>query len=184
MMMRGALPAARRVGTLSFNPAARTMKKGVPVSPGIAVARAYCVDHALARHEPYHLDTASLSAEVSRFDEACAAAARELDLIIAKVARQVGEEESAIFRAHRLLLRDPSLSTKVKANIRDKHIDAGTALQMVLDEYEKMFKSVADTYLLDRIADLRDVAGRIEMQLSLQEKRPALDVNEPVILVA
>ena len=31
------------------------MKKGVPVSPGIAVARAYCVDEVLARREPYKL---------------------------------------------------------------------------------------------------------------------------------
>jgi phosphoenolpyruvate-protein phosphotransferase (PTS system enzyme I) len=160
------------------------MKKGVPVSPGIAVARAYCIDHALARHEPYHLDTAALSAEVSRYDEACAAAAHDLDLLIAKVAKQIGEEEAAIFRAHRLLLRDPSLSTKVKANIRDKQIDASTALQMVLDEYERMFNPIADPYLLDRIADLRDVAGRIQMQLALQTDRPTFDVNEPVILVA
>src|SRR5689334_23184203 len=99
------------------------MKKGVPVSPGIAVARAYCIDHVLARREPYHLDTAALSAEITRFDEATAAAARELDGLIAKVARQIGEDEAAIFRAHRLLLRDPSLSAKVKAAIRDRHID-------------------------------------------------------------
>src|SRR4051812_10016329 len=32
----------------------RTMKKGVPVSPGVAVAHAFCVDQVLARHEPYH----------------------------------------------------------------------------------------------------------------------------------
>src|SRR5579872_4683585 len=160
------------------------MKKGVPVSPGIAVARAYCIDHALARHEPYHLSTASLSDEVSRFDEACAAATRDLDALIAKVARQIGEDEAAIFRAHRLLLRDPTLSAKVKATIRDKQIDAASAVQLVLDDYEKMISPMADPYLRERIADLRDVAGRILAQLALQQDRPLINVDEPVILVA
>ena len=44
------------------------MKKGVPVSPGVAVARAYCVDEVLARREPHKLDAAALSDEAIRFD--------------------------------------------------------------------------------------------------------------------
>src|SRR5262249_2859827 len=176
--------AADRAGTLTLQATARTMKKGVPVSPGIAVARAYCVDHGSARREPYHLESAAVAAEVQRFDEATAAAARDLDAIIAKVARQVGEDEAAIFRAHRLLLRDPSLGGKVKALIRDKQIDAASALELVVEEYEKLFASIADPYLRDRMADLRDVAARILAQLAIQSGRPALDVNEPVVLVA
>jgi phosphoenolpyruvate-protein phosphotransferase len=160
------------------------MKKGVPVSPGIAVARAYCVDPVLARHAPYHLESAAVTAELRRFDEATAAAARDLDAISAKVARQIGEDEAAIFRAHRLLLRDPSLSAKVKALIRDKQIDAASALEAVLEEYEKLFSTITDLYLRDRMADLRDVAGRVLAQLAIQDARPAFDVDEPVILVA
>ena len=48
------------------------MKKGVPVSPGIAVARAYCVDEVLARREPQYLDESALAAEVARFEQTCA----------------------------------------------------------------------------------------------------------------
>src|SRR5262245_41345510 len=59
-----------------------SMRKGVPVSPGVAVARAYCVDEVLARREPKYLDVAALSDEVSRFDAASSAAARELDAIV------------------------------------------------------------------------------------------------------
>src|SRR5436853_1615646 len=102
----------------------RDMKKGVPVSPGVAVARAYCVDEVLARRDPHKLDLAAVSGEISRFDRACAAAAQELDAIVARVSQQVGEEEAAIFRAHRLLLRDPALIGKVKSAILDRHVDA------------------------------------------------------------
>src|SRR5436309_3057893 len=102
------------------------MKKGIPVSPGVAVAKAYCVDHVLARREPHQIEGAALSAEVGRFETAVRAAAKELDAIVARVTEQVGEEEAAIFRAHRLLLRDPNLIGKVKSAILTRHIDAGT----------------------------------------------------------
>src|SRR5436309_7922749 len=145
------------------------MRKGVPVSPGIAVGRAYCVDVVLARREPQQLDAAALSDEVSRFDLALAEAARELDAIVERVSRQVGEEEAAIFRGHRLLLRDPALIAKVKSAILRRHVDARTALHEVLDEYTTLFSHIPDEYLKERMADIRDVVGRIMAQLALQE---------------
>jgi phosphoenolpyruvate-protein phosphotransferase len=158
------------------------MKKGVPVSPGVAVAHAWCADPVL-NHHPLQLDAAALSGEAARFDRACAAAIRELDALIARVARQVGEDEAAIFRAHRQLLRDPALADKVHAAIRDRHVDAATALHETLDEYGKLFAQVSDAYLRERMADLRDVVGRILAQLALQGPPPALPPGEPVILV-
>src|SRR5260370_35582201 len=111
------------------------MRKGVPVSPGVAVARAYCVDLVLARREPQYLDAAALSDEITRFDKACVAAAQELDAIAARVSQQVGEDEAAIFRAHRLLLRDPSLFAKDKSAIICNKIDAPRALHVVIVAY-------------------------------------------------
>ena len=73
------------------------MLKGIAVSPGIAVARAYCVDSVLAKREPHHLDVACLSEEIARFDNACQAAGFEMDAIITRVRQQVGED--AIRRA-------------------------------------------------------------------------------------
>jgi phosphoenolpyruvate-protein phosphotransferase len=160
------------------------MRKGVPISPGVAVARAYRVDQGPSSGQAYHLDAAVLSSEVARFDRACAAVARELDATIARVARQIGEDEAAIFRAHRLILRDPSLINKVKAAICQRRVDAPTALHEVLEEYSRLFGQVTDAYLQERIADLRDVVGRLQAQLIREEQRPARDLREPVILVA
>jgi phosphotransferase system enzyme I (PtsI) len=166
------------------NPRLTIMKRGLPISPGVAVARAFCMDHSLIQQEAFHLDAASLSGEVSRFDRACAAVAHELDDTIERVSQQVGEEESAIFRAHRLLLRDPTLSTRVKTAVLERKISAAAALREILDEYDKLFSQIADPYLQERMADLRDVIGRILGQLNREEHLPALNPNEPVILVA
>ncbi len=160
------------------------MKKGVPVSPGVAVARAYCVDEVLARREPLMLDEAALTGEISRFDRACAAAAEELDAIVLRVSQQLGEGEAAIFRAHRLLLRDPAFVGKVKSRILHRHIDASTALHEALEEYTQLFAKIEDEYLRERMTDLRDVAGRIVAQLALQTTPECVKAGESVIIVA
>jgi phosphotransferase system enzyme I (PtsI) len=160
------------------------MRKGVPISPGIAVAPAYCVDEVLARREGYHLDGGALAEEINRFEQACTAAAHEVEEIISRLQRQVGEKEAAIFQAHRLLLRDPVLLNKVKGIILQRQVDARTALHEVLEEYTALFAQIQDEYLKERMADLRDVVSRILAQLALQDNRPRLDTAEPVVLVA
>ncbi|HLN32582.1 MAG TPA: phosphoenolpyruvate--protein phosphotransferase [Gemmataceae bacterium] len=160
------------------------MKRGVPVSPGVAVARAYCLDEAMAGREPHQLEVGALSAEIARLDSACTAATREIDSIIARVSAQIGEDEAAIFRAHRLLLRDPALIGKVKSAILNRHVDARTALHESLEEYNQIFSQIPDEYLKERMADLRDVIGRIVANLGVQESSHELNPDEPVIIVA
>ncbi len=160
------------------------MIKGVPVSPGVAVARAYRIDEVLARHDPTILDAAALSAEVTRFESACAAAANELDAIVERVSHQVGDQEAAIFRAHRSLLRDPALIGKVTNRILHDRMDAGTALQATLDEYTALFVQIPDEYIRERLSDVRDVVGRVMAHLTLQECPECLKADEPVVLAA
>jgi phosphotransferase system enzyme I (PtsI) len=160
------------------------MRKGIPVSPGIAVARAYCVEHPLSWDEPHHLDPAALSGEITRFEEACNAAVRELDDTIARVSQEIGDDEAAIFRAHRLMLRDNTLINRVKNAIRERQVDAATALHQVLDEYNALNQQITDPYLQERMADLRDVMARLLGQLASNATCPVFAVDEPVILVA
>jgi phosphoenolpyruvate-protein phosphotransferase len=167
------------MATASKNP----MRQGVPVSPGVAVARAYCLDSVLVRREPRRLDVTSLPGEINRFAAACAAAIQELDALISRVTQQLGPNEAAIFSAHRSLLRDPVLTGKVKAAILNHQVDARTALQEVLDEYSVMFSHIQDEYLRERVADVRDVIGRILTHLD-RPTDPNIGPDEPVVIVA
>jgi phosphoenolpyruvate-protein phosphotransferase len=160
------------------------MKKGLPVSAGVAVARAYCLSDGLTEEEPHYLDEADLSGEVRRFTAACAAAAQELDGLIARVESEVGESEAGIFRAHRALLRDPALVARVKNAILTRHVDARTALQEALDQYAQLFAQIEDAYLRERMTDIRDVVTRILTHLSVQETPMPAQGADPLILVA
>src|SRR5262249_30069152 len=106
------------------------------------------------------------------------------DAIVARVSKEVGEEEAGIFRAHRLLLRDPAFVGKVNSIILTQKVDAPTALQEVVEEYTALFGQIQDEYLKERMADIRDVVGRLLTQLALQRDRPTFEADEPIILVA
>jgi phosphoenolpyruvate-protein phosphotransferase len=160
------------------------MKKGVPVSPGVTVARAFCMLEVLVQREPYLLEPDSIAAEISRLDQACTQAMAELDKIVERVSTQVGEDEAAIFRAHRLLLRDPALINKVKNIIRTRKRDAASALRETLDEYGGMLAKIPDAYLRERMADIRDVVHRIATHLSVSDAEYPFDPSEPIVLVA
>jgi len=160
------------------------MKKGIPISPGIAVARAFRLDLVLARHDPHLIDSAALSTEIVRFDNACKAVGLDLDEIIQRVQTEVSKEAAAIFRAHRTMLRDPNLVGKVQTIILRRQIDAASALGEALAEYETLFAQLKDDYLRERISDIRDVVGRLLAQMTMEDTQVQLDGSDPVILVA
>lgn len=160
------------------------MIRGVPISPGVAVARAFRMDPALARHSPSLLDAAALSAEVVRFDQACDAVAADLDKTIERVRQEVGEDSADIFRGHRAILRDPAFVSKVKSYILNGQLDAATSLNKTLEEYDVLFARIRDDYLRERMADIRDVVEQIMTQVTVERDREAIGPSEPLILVA
>ncbi len=156
----------------------------MPISPGIAVAQAFRMDEAYTRKVQGPLQPEEIAAEIERFEDACNAVAQELDGIIARVSNEIGEDAAAIFRSHRVLLRDPGLSDKVKTEIRVHGVDAATALNRALEEYTSLFARISDEYLRERMADIRDVISRVINRLTLDESVHQLKGKEPVVLVA
>jgi phosphoenolpyruvate-protein phosphotransferase len=136
------------------------------------------------RPEPRQVTEAAVPGEVAQFNEARSAAAQDLNALIAQVAKQVGEEEADIFRAHRALMNDPALAEKVRAAIRDRRVDARTALQEVLDESAASLARTSDERLKERLADVRDVVSRLQAQLAPREARPSPAEEKPVVVVA
>ena len=139
----------------------------------MAVAPAFCVDEVLARREPAQLDVAALSGELGRFDDAVQAAAVELDAIVERVSRQVGEEEAAIFRAHRLLLRDPALVGKASEHLAGIYQAKGT-----WEEAEALYREALNTYRMlgdePGMADIYTHVGTLYASLRRFDKAQAM----------
>jgi len=158
-------------------------KKGIPVSPGVAIGQAYCIDDIYVDSGAL-VDPTLIAAELARFEEACKKSAADLRALYTKVARQVGEDEAAIFKAHETVLQDQTFKTKIRRGIAEHRQTAQAALQGFLKEYAAMFSRTDDEYLKDRLADLRDVILRLSAHLSPALQKDSQALPGPLIVVA
>ena len=171
------------VPTSSDSIRASVVYRGVAVSPGVAVAPVYRLEIA-TRGESDSNDPVDVQRELARFVQACEAAAKELTDLIERVSSEIGTEESRIFQSHLFMLRDRAFVGKVNTAITDRLHRAEEALAEATAEYEKIFGSITDEYLRERIVDLRDVAARISNHLSEEAILENILPDNPVVLVA
>ena len=157
--------------------------KGIAVSDGIAVAKAYLLVEPDLSFEKKSID--NVDQEVTRLSEALTQSTVELQAIRDKAAKSLGEEEAQVFDAHLMVLSDPELIGAVEGNIKDNNVNAESALKEVTDMFIGMFEAMEDNpYMQERAADIKDVTKRVMSHL-LGVKLPDLSmINEEVIIVA
>jgi phosphoenolpyruvate-protein phosphotransferase (PTS system enzyme I) len=161
------------------------MRKGISVSPGVAVGTAYCIHEIFVDPDTKRLEDNEVTAELANYETARDKAAAELRALHHKVASQVGKDEAAIFAAHESILRDASFTNKVRTWIVDDRLTAQAALHRLLDEYTVLFAKTNDEYIKERVNDVRDVVIRLSTHLSDVVNPEATSVLAgPVIVVA
>jgi phosphotransferase system enzyme I (PtsI) len=160
------------------------MRKGIAVSPGVAVGTAYCIDEVYVAPGKRHIAEGEVAEELSRYDRALEATARDLAALQEKVARQVGPTEAAIFAAHANILRDTAFTHRVRQWIATERLSCQAALHQLLQEYTDLFQRIHDDYMRERLNDVRDVVIRLSAHLSdvLQPESKAL--SGPLIVIA
>ncbi|MEX0586902.1 MAG: phosphoenolpyruvate--protein phosphotransferase, partial [Pirellulales bacterium] len=160
------------------------MRKGIGVSPGVAVGTAYCIHEIYVNPQTRGLERNEALAELERYDQAREKTAADLSALHHKVASQVGPAEAAIFRAHESILHDPAFTAKIRGWIVDERQTAQSALHRLLDEYAALFVSTNDDYIKERLADVRDVAIRLSGHLSDVLRPDVSALGDRLILVA
>ena len=157
--------------------------KGIAVSDGIAVAKAYLLVEPDLSFEKKSIE--NVDQEVARLTDALGQSTVELQAIRDKAAKSLGEEEAQVFDAHLMVLSDPELIGAVEGNIKDNNVNAESALKEVTDMFIGMFESMEDNpYMQERAADIKDVTKRVMSHL-VGVKLPDLSmINEEVIIVA
>ncbi len=160
------------------------MRKGIPVSPGVVVGTAYCIDQVFVPTDSPQLADSEVASELARYQAARHRVAAELNALEQKVRRQVGPEEAAIFAMHESILRDVAFTERVEQWISEDRQPAAAALRRLLDEYTSLFDRTTDEYLRERVNDLRDVVVRLSAHVSDVLQHDAEPLPRPLILVA
>ena len=160
------------------------MRKGIPVSPGVAVGTAFCIHEIFVNPDTKRLEDHEVTTELANFEAAREKAATELRALQHKVEQQVGHDEAAIFGVHESILRDAGFTSKVRGWIVNDRLTAQGGLAKLLDEYTALFARTSDEYLKERLTDIRDVIVRVSNHLSTQQVPEGNVLEGPVIVVA
>jgi phosphotransferase system enzyme I (PtsI) len=160
------------------------MRKGIAVSPGIAIGTAYCIHEIFVNPDTKRLADSQVTAELARYEAARDRTAADLRALERKVASQVGQREASIFSVHESILRDAAFTNKIRGWIVDDRMTSQAALHRLLNEYTSLFARTRDEYLKERLNDVRDVVVRLSAHLSEVLQSDSHVLEGPLIVVA
>ncbi len=159
--------------------------KGIGVSPGIVIGKAYLYDRFNAQVSFYKLKDKSLvSEEIRRFKTALKESEKQLLEVKNKLWELAGREPLYIIDVHIMILKDKMFINHTIQYIKDVLINAEWAIKMTIDRYREIFEKVEDEYLKGRISDIRYVGQMILRNLAGEKKETITDVSGKGIVIA
>jgi len=159
--------------------------KGIGVSPGIVIGKAYLYDRFNAQVSFYKLrDKSLVSEEIRRFKTALKESEKQLLEVKNKLWELAGREPLYIIDVHIMILKDKMFINHTIQYIKDVLINAEWAIKMTIDRYREIFEKVEDEYLKGRISDIRYVGQMILRNLAGEKKEAITDVSGKGIVIA
>lgn len=158
--------------------------KGIGVSPGIAVCDAQLISPQKDRAVTRSITPDEIPAEIARFEEALIATHDQIKHIQKQVAEVLGDEHASIFDAHLLVVDDRTFIEDVIRSLKRDLLNVEPLLLSVSNRYMEMLAKVEDSYLSERVADIRDVTKRIMANLAGESLDQIASITQPCIVVA
>jgi phosphoenolpyruvate-protein phosphotransferase (PTS system enzyme I) len=160
------------------------IKRGIPVSPGVAIGPALVLDTEGFRIPKRFIDQSHVESELARLRKALLAAAKEVRENQEAVNDKLGRQYGAIFAAHALLIEDPALVRELESLLREQHLSAEYAVSRVMRRHAKALESLDHGTFGTRSADLFDIEKTILRHLLGQHREQIQHLTEPVVVLA
>lgn len=145
--------------------------RGIPVFPGLVMGPALLVDPFDLPVSRQRVSPQSVEAEIVRFEEAAQRLGEEIGEDERAARDRFGAQIAMIFQAQKLMVADQKLHESVAQLIQTEHISAESAARRTLQEYIRFFRSLRNSPMADRAADLIDIERRLLSKLT-QQKLP------------
>ena len=159
--------------------------KGIGVSPGVVIGRAYRFDPLDSQISFYKLkESSSIPKEIQRFKKSLKDSEAQLLEIQENLKKSRITEPLYVIDVHILILKDKKFSNRTIKYIRRLGINAEWAVRLTLDHYKQVFAGVSDAYIRDRISDVQYVGQRILRNLSGEKREIILEIGGEVIVIA
>ena len=158
--------------------------KGIAVSPGIVVGRAFLVGSAEQVVPHRTIEESEVPGQRVRLHGALAAATSEIAALSERTRRELGTEPAKIFEFHAGLLRDKALVAALERRIAERFV---TAEQAVADQFRVLvdqFKRMGNEVFEQKANDVLDLERRVLGQLMGAQESRLAQLAEPAIVVA
>lgn len=142
---------------------------GIGIVPDIAIGPVYPVAVTAPQVPQRRIEENALAAEVRRFQEAVAAAERELALLKERAARlpeDAAEEAQILLDAHLAMLGKSRLVRGIVARIETDRMNAEQAVASEVAHLAEQFRALDDKYIAARIEDVESAADRLVRHLT------------------
>lgn len=143
--------------------------QGTAASAGIAIGRASIYERGELFVSTGTIDRSEADREVEKFTRALEHVAADLEKLTGYAALQTDRDTSSIIEAHKEIIRDPELSSKIRKLINEQLMPADRAVYEAFDSYMTLLQSTGNTLFKARLADLRDLRDRTVRSISRQK---------------
>ncbi|ELZ18428.1 phosphoenolpyruvate-protein phosphotransferase [Haloterrigena salina JCM 13891] len=169
---------------MAANESAPRAQEGTGVTPlsGVGSAVWYDPNADLELGEPPAAEAVDPDAERERFEDARDRARAELERERERTAERVGEDEAAVFDAHKQFVDDPQIIDGVEAAV-DDGLPAEHAVDAAFEDPIAQFEGM-DGRMAERADDLRDVRDRLLRLLTDADRVDLASLSTGSILLA
>lgn len=156
--------------------------KGNPVSPGMALGRAFIYQPFLYTAKESYFEMGEEEKYLKVFDDAVEAAKTELDSMMTNFQDQTGDK-AKIIQAHKELLDDEEIIELTHEAISKNRKMPDSAVNGVFAEFIAIIGKAKDPLIAGRVSDLKDVRDRILRILEGKPERDLSKLPEKVVIV-
>ncbi|MFG0250453.1 MAG: phosphoenolpyruvate-utilizing N-terminal domain-containing protein, partial [Phycisphaeraceae bacterium JB051] len=160
------------------------IKKGIAVSPGVAISRAVVIDAEDVAIPRRIVASNAVGKEVKRLDQALDASQQDIEKLRDQAVATVGEDLAKIFDAHLAMLMDRPTIAQIKQAIEAESVTAEYAVYSVMRRLAQMFSGQENRYLRERANDIWDLERRILGHLIGHSQQELAHLDSECILVA
>jgi phosphotransferase system enzyme I (PtsI) len=159
-------------------------RRGIPVSPGIAIAKAVVLDNDEQTVAKRHVAKDKIQAEHDLVNAAIADALKDLEDLRSQTASVLGSQLADIFGFHAGLLKDQAIVSRFHTVIDNELVTGAYAVFSVMQDLADQFLAQDNAFFRERVSDIYDLKRRLLSELVGEQRSALSGLTEPAIVVA
>ena len=134
------------------------MLRGIPVSPGVRIGRAFVLDEEHRFVVRSHIEGHQVEAEKAQLSKAIDTAVEELRTLQEQTKQEMGDDAASIFAFHMQMLSDPMVTQPMFDLIGHERV---TAAYAAWNDVAERFETSPSPTIQTKVDDVRDIASRV-----------------------